>query len=78
MRMRKLGSALVLSTIMAAGMSSVFTARLSAFDNKTISNDVICKNLLAAETAVNSLPDGLLKQYLQKLIGDLEDRYNCR
>jgi hypothetical protein len=76
--MRKLGSALVLSTIMAAGMSSVFTARLSAFDNKTISNDVICKNLLAAENAANSLPDGFVKTYLLGLIGSLEDRYNCR
>src|SRR2546425_5788852 len=75
-KLRKLGSALVLATLVASGVA-VSSTRANAWDGGQISNSQICAALNAAEAAVSGWPDSALKSYILRLIEAAEARYGC-
>ena len=75
-RFKRLGAALVLSTVMATGMATLFSTPVQASDG-SIPVASICAFIERLEAAVATLPEGRLRSYLEAQIDALEARYNC-
>ena len=75
-RFKRLGAALVLSTVMATGMATLFSTPVQASDGP-ISPAAICAFIERLEAAVAGLPEGRLRSYLETQIDALEAKYNC-
>ena len=73
---KRFGAALVLSTLMATGMATVFSTPVHA-SYGPIPVASICAFIDRLEAAVATLPEGRLRSYLEAQIEALEARYSC-
>jgi predicted lipoprotein len=72
-------SALALAVIMAAGMATIFSTPVSAFDGfSRPSNEQICAALDRAEESLAYVTNAYLRALLQKAIDAAQDRYSCQ
>ena len=72
-------SALALAVVMASGMTSVFSAPVSAFDGTFAppTNEQICAALAQAEDSLSLVTNAFVKALLQRLIDAAQARYQC-
>jgi hypothetical protein len=75
-RFKRFGAALVLSSVMATGMATVFSTSVQASDGP-IPVSAICSFIERLETAVAGLPEGRLRTYLEAQLDALEAKYSC-
>lgn len=72
-------SGLALAVVMASGMTSVFSAPVSAFDGSFAppTNEQICATLAKAEDSLALITNAYLQALLQRLIDAAQARYQC-
>jgi hypothetical protein len=71
-------SALALAMVMASGMSTAFSARVSAFDGSAPTNEGICATLATVEAGLANVANPFLKAVLQKLIDAAQAKLQCQ
>jgi hypothetical protein len=77
-RFRRFGAALVLSSVMATGMATVFSTSVQASDGQ-ITVASICSVVEFLESAITQLPvNSILRAYLQTQLDALEAKYSCK
>ena len=75
-KLTNLGSALVIATLVAAGMVT-FNAPIAASGFRAPSNATVCALLARAEAAVRTLADSAFKTAVLAKIDATQATYNC-
>jgi hypothetical protein len=78
-RFRRFGAALVLSSVMATGMATVFSTSVKAWDDGPVPVASICRVVEFFESAIAALPqNSSLRAYLQTQLDAIEAKYGCQ
>ncbi len=75
-KLTNLGSALVVASLVAAGMVT-FNAPIAASDFSAPSSTTVCALLNRAEAAAQTLPNGYVKSAVLAKIAAAKTTYNC-